>query len=1442
MLDLQRFAGNRAVSLLIGAFGPVQREAALAPADTLGGFNPENIRNQLIRAIDSAQIKNPFAGPREWRRHIEFDDVVAVLSHLTAQQVDAVQRSYEDHEKRSIRNDIFGPGETHARSDLTHDELNRIDALLGGTLPTTPAPGAATAGGPAEHQREADAAELHALLFGDADAAQIEQAMTILRRGAAANAALTLAYERMYVTTLLKDIFLLPLPDAYRAMALLNGATVAADKMKVANDQGAIEGIDQEIKSIDDSRGILDPAPMVKTYQIQELRKKRKRAAEDIQHRAEQAAAEARAAAGGDDRAADQAATAGVAAVLGDVKSVAAKVGGPGAAVLQATAEAHPGAKAAAELHKLAAEGTLKPDATAAVLRSLRAEAAAEAAQRLPDGTEEQKAAKARTLTDTYFDELRSTWNGDFMGKAITFEQLMAQGDETEARRNTELAQGKGELDPVSELVLALTGDHKDLEAVKRVLHDKTAAELAQIRVQYQIRAGGIRTLDHDLMGDAPTTGDGTSDAALLAASPLGRVDKGKASGTDRLVLEDYLQRPQHEGGLEEVRYIRARAEREYAYSIEHRGSAGWWRDAWGNETRHLLDETIAEIRDLHGQYAVMVGWVPPNHMVRPEGATTAGAHQLIRHMRLARATIRNDRAGYEKENAKLQATFDAIATFVIQTAFTAVLGPLAELALLGEVAKDAALLLRVTKWAQSASVGVVATVGANLAVQGDDYSWAMLRHDLLTGYGGALGSHAADKLIEPLLGQVGSGLLARLGSKCPPGIRAEVQASLKTVGGVVGGDLAEGDLKANDFELRNLLKAHLGSKLGEKGAKWVTGHVEPTGKGSAGPESAGAEETPGENAPGQERAGPEGVTPEDDAGRMPSEERPAGAEDDTPTRESETPMAAAEPPAGAAAMHLDEPAGREASIPAGSDSPREASQGRESAAPRRAKFGLDYLVESTRPNQRTRTLAAELVPVFEGWKGSSPGGRRAQIQEIINRQLHAAGLTAVPVVAGPGGPASGAFTPSEFRITLSAEAFANDALSVSGFAELCDSAGHEARHALHHFRGIRAALADGEFVEATNVPEDVIEAARAANEPGSGAEKMSDEARGEALDIYRQTFGAGKAVRLEIISARNTARTALVEAQQRWDSVKADSPGSPMRKVAWRDLDAAQRVWRRAHNAYTGLPQETDAFRRGLAVGQAVHERIQLQDRLSRAEQSRERLARDLRVLYAGYEDTLASGEGEAAAANRLTRARSRLEAAEHHVGALRQQLDTYGQGATPVSPGAAAPESGSMTPDAPSSDPTTTGPAEASQPIEPAPGEAEAASKPGEPAADMPTMGTDSNVRAAPAAAAESTPPLSIGRGAVFVKQPRGKYKFLKYRPAVGVSKAFLVRDTETGKVFLFKPTRGQKAVARARELGIASAQYAGRTKATEIAAKALGIDSPGWSSSKSTASAAH
>ncbi|HEY7201409.1 MAG TPA: hypothetical protein VIC57_14400, partial [Candidatus Dormibacteraeota bacterium] len=846
VLALQSRGGNRAVQALVEP-APAAAGPNAGPADVNVGFNPMDRMHRLLIAIDQKQVDL-----HKMTRHVDFDATVAALTDMTADQARQVMDAYLAHEGRTLYNDLFGVGESGFHSDLELDQLVRLDALLSGTK----------AGGrsdaeirlAAENRMAADAAELHGLLRGDFDEGPVERVMALLRRPAPENARLQDAYQRVTNDVLRENLARMGVLRFMRAEMLLRGDVQGADAFQVRNERARIEAIDARITALrGEMEGFLGSS-VPAMIEIRQLTDERKQLVQAIEHRLQGVGAEALAEAVGRKEDAAQAASsvgARVEAVAGGVAGLATVVGGADAAVIRAEATGDPVERVAAQLNRASAAGDLNAELLTTALRGLRESANAQAARELRGGAADEVAARGRTIADGYFDRLRASFDR-LAGDGKHLDQLLADtGNAGDARLNQALMRESGALGDVEELEMALAGDRKDMAAVEHVLRNKSATDIAELQRQYQLRTG--KALDKELFGSAPTRAGQENPEAL----GMYLFDQGKASGTDRLNLEDYLQRPEREGGMEEVAYIAARAEREYAYTIEHRGATGWWRDTWGNEQRELLDETITKVRVL--QFSYHARWAG-----QPAWSHSAEAHQVIQQLRLARATIRGDRAAYEKATAELRATFQAIAAFALQVALTAVLGPVAELALVGELAEGASVALRVAKLAQDAAVATASTIGANLAVYGSDYSLAMLKADLLGGMGGAVGPAAVNRMIGPYA--------KALATKLGPRASAEIIGLANTVASMETAALAQGHTA--DLSIRSVAEAHGMGKIQHAVSNRtrvtheygpppeVVGPAEAAAPEAAAPEAAVPEAAaPGAAAP--ERAAPELAAPE---------------------------------------------------------------------------------------------------------------------------------------------------------------------------------------------------------------------------------------------------------------------------------------------------------------------------------------------------------------------------------------------------------------------------------------------------------------------------------------------------------------------------------------------------------------------------------------------------
>src|SRR5579864_4096361 len=201
ILELQRVAGNTAVTQVLRAVDT--RSQALDDPN----FNAKSITDDLLRAIDQKQYtivwEDGHEVPEKERRKVDVAKVVEVLENRTPSQIAEIERRYKAFEGRELKVDLFEGGESNRKSSLNDDQRARIAILLKGTR-GEPVPdqiqaelknyppeiasqiGAALAGkanGPgAMRQLEADAIEVHELLYGELNDANRERLRLLFRR------------------------------------------------------------------------------------------------------------------------------------------------------------------------------------------------------------------------------------------------------------------------------------------------------------------------------------------------------------------------------------------------------------------------------------------------------------------------------------------------------------------------------------------------------------------------------------------------------------------------------------------------------------------------------------------------------------------------------------------------------------------------------------------------------------------------------------------------------------------------------------------------------------------------------------------------------------------------------------------------------------------------------------------------------------------------------------------------------------------------------------------------------------------------------------------------------------------------------------------------------------------------------------------------------------
>jgi hypothetical protein len=464
-----------------------------APSDIDLGFNALDRSHRLIEAIDQKQVKlvdDPDDKDRILRvkvalRHVDFPPVVAALSGLTGEQVKEVDERYRDFEHRPLHYDLFGLGESGCPTDLTGDQIYQLKALLKGTVASSTSEEDIEAA--AQHRREGDAAELHGLLYGSLSAPEVERVMALLRRPAEEATALINEYDLNH--DLRSDLFRLGLPNAIRAMMLLSGSSIAADAYVIGMARNRITAIDEELKELNPTDPTakdiairlaqsIDPtAAILRRRRIDALNAERKAQAEIIENRVQVAVDEAKKEAEAEGKDAldiDMAIRTRASQVLGAESATEAVVGGTSATLIAGVARNDPPEIMAARLRKLDESGDLTTAALTDAFRALRLEAAEEVKRRYPDADAAELEEQQRQLSNQWFIHMERTWDAAVVGDGPTFSQVLDRGAQTEVNVKRGLFMASGRLSSADELVLALAGDRKDVDTVKRIHVTKT--------------------------------------------------------------------------------------------------------------------------------------------------------------------------------------------------------------------------------------------------------------------------------------------------------------------------------------------------------------------------------------------------------------------------------------------------------------------------------------------------------------------------------------------------------------------------------------------------------------------------------------------------------------------------------------------------------------------------------------------------------------------------------------------------------------------------------------------------------------------------------------------------------------------------------------------------------------------------------------------------------
>lgn len=783
--------GNRALATMAAqaaapAAAPVvvARPASASLSLDDPGFNPTTRAHDLLRAVDSEQytfaVKNSggtFGGMVEdvdaERRKIDFPAAVTALDGLTASQVKRVEEVFFAFEKKTtLRDDLFGTGQSGRRADLTKDQVARLEALLAGTKaepldpdvmaelrrypPEIAGPLKADLetradAGPALHRHQAEAAELHQLLASELDEGKRERVMAMHRRPATEIDALDASYAQAYGPAALTYDLNLRLKglQLMRMTELREGNFAQADACAIEDKRRRIEELNKQDSKFDD----ILPGGLVVGYDVmrEERKKEKQKLTGDIQAIVELNKREALADAPNSGKSAGQAVSERLRTILDQQDGEAGTTLGAelgrtlakeDAAVLAAATDPWNNTNTANLVRAAAAQlaADEKAGATSAkrvieTLKGFRDLAQHDLTAQVydPRVPAEQKLALQRDgegaitrLAQQYVEEYKAEYTKLAGEGARSYDEIMHSADDADETYIKDLSYGGGRTSDLGELEHAM--GKKDVDAVKTLLRKQPSREKVDELVAAYDKLGDGHDLRRELFGADQLGRTATPELAQLGSSMF--VRGGLVSGRDAAQVAEQLIKPGAAGmkGQDEARWIVKGGLTEYGVTMDHRGVTGRLREIGDDpETERLLERTRDDLAALGRQF---------------EAETDpAKRERLVAEMRRLRATLTGDADAYEKDNERVLGEIRSALSFAVSIAL-AVLIP-------GAGAGIAAFL-------QTAALNIAATVASNFVIKMGDYSLADLKADVL---GGALGAGGA-KFGEELMGRVAAAVM----------------------------------------------------------------------------------------------------------------------------------------------------------------------------------------------------------------------------------------------------------------------------------------------------------------------------------------------------------------------------------------------------------------------------------------------------------------------------------------------------------------------------------------------------------------------------------------------------------------------------------------------------------------------------------------------------------
>lgn len=986
LAPIQRAAGNMAIQPVARAIGGLEPDPSATGQDT---FNPGSIVNDLRRAIDQSDVTlagiepaDTTWGPVKYKYHreVNFDAVYKALNNLSSAQIKTVRDLYAAKEAgRTLDHDLFDQGESGYPSNLTVNQRSRLQVLLRGTKGDALGPEISAylkwfrpemaarlqsllveSKLPAVrlNQLERTALEIVHILSDDLDGSKRERLMALHRRPVEEISIIDAFYESHTGVNLPTELGRkLEGLQQSRMYQLRSGNAALADAFAIEDKRRTIEELDRAREANPISEGALDFfAPGTGSS----LEKQRQALVGEIDEIVAMNRQEAMNAAEGTMTTAAQAVAERLKNVLGQGRDDAGRnvgdllkvtLGEKKAAELTAITS---GALIEAHAQRLAETESRKKtnsEQILATIRELRAEATHDVVARAADPwlslAEKQKLLdrvdeEVQLQASKYVAQFQSAYES-VRGEGRPWADIVASFKSVDEDEVNRMARGAGTLTDEEEIDLAIRRGKPDL-AIAVLKRQPTQEAVHLLRVKYLWLTG--KWLEASLYGYGYNRA-ATADEAADPSSKYFGVTGGVATGRDAVLAAEQLEKPaaKDRGGVVEMEWVAASAEREFEVTWENRGLTGRLREIGDDpETETIMRESIKEVRALKKR------WI--------DSTDDHEKRRILFEMKRWRATLTGDAAAYEADNKKMLDKIRSAVSIAVQLALA--------IALPGAGATFVSFV-RMT------AINIATSVASNVVIYGEDYSLDRLRGDIVGGVLGAAGGKLGEELVGVALaakearavaGEIAERIAkpvadATAGAAAKVGIGTTIaKEAASQLGSTAGLTLATGE---NQFTFQTFFEGALMSGATMLGKK-VFGVDAPTSATEPHMRVGGKQEEPTAVAHPTERETPAARAGDEPASVTHDQEHGA------PTAQVPHEPGTTKPPTGGA--------GLDASV--------ERSSHQDTITDQQAANEVAYIdkhpelpVEGTPPNQHVKLGDHEIVEVpGGGCERHSPGGR----------------------------------------------------------------------------------------------------------------------------------------------------------------------------------------------------------------------------------------------------------------------------------------------------------------------------------------------------------------------------------------------------------------------------------------------------------------------------------